>query len=72
MQVKAGFTLMELMVAVACASVLALAVMGGYAAYRKVHARYTESYGHMSVELLQELHEKTKNARFGGRFENRF
>ena len=57
MQVKAGFTLMELMVAVACASVLALAVMGGYAAYRKVHARYTESYGRMSVELLQELHE---------------
>ena len=72
MQVKAGFTLMELMVAVACASVLALAVMGGYAAYRKVHARYTESYGRMSVELLQELHEKTKNARFGGGFENRF
>ena len=72
MQVKAGFTLMELMVAVACASVLALAVIGGYAAYRKVHARYTESYGRMSVELLQELHEKTKNARFGGRFENRF
>ena len=51
MQVKAGFTLMELMVAVACASVLALAVMGGYAAYRKVHARYTESYGRMSVDL---------------------
>ena len=72
MQVKAGFTLMELMVAVACASVLALAVMGGYAAYRKVHARYTESYGRMSVELLQELHEKTKNARQSGRFENRF
>ena len=75
MQVKAGFTLMELMVAVACASVLALAVIGsysGYATYRKVHARYTESYGRMSVELLQELHEKTKNARFGGRFENRF
>jgi len=71
-QVKAGFTLMELMVAVACASVLALAVMGSYAAYRKVHARYTESYGRITVELLHELHEKTKSVRQGGRFENRF
>ena len=72
MQVRRGFTLMELMVAVVCASVLALAVSGGYAAYRKVHVRYVESFGRESVELLQMLHEATKNVRQGGRLENRF
>jgi prepilin-type N-terminal cleavage/methylation domain-containing protein len=71
-QVKAGFTLMELMVAVACASVLALAVIGSYSAYRDVFARCVESYGRESVELLHELHEATKNVRLGGRHENRF
>lgn len=72
MQVKAGFTLVEMMVAIACASVLALAVMQGYAAYRKVYARYVESYWSESAELLRTLHETTKNVRFGGRLENRF
>ena len=72
MQVKRGFTLMELMVAVACASVLALAVIGGYKSNRVVHARCIESYGRESVELLHRLHEATKNVRQGGRLENRF
>lgn len=72
MQVKAGFTLVEMMVAIACASVLALAVMQGYAAYRKVYAHYVESYWSESAELLRTFHETTKNVRFGGRLENRF
>lgn len=72
MQVKIGFTLMEMMVAITCASVLALAVMQGYATYRKVYARYVESYWNESAELLRAFHEATKNVRFGGRLENRF
>jgi hypothetical protein len=63
---------MEMMVAITCASVLALAVMQGYSAYRKAYACYVESYWNESMELLRTLHETTKNVRFGGRLENRF
>lgn len=74
MQMKRGFTLMELMVAIACASALAFAAWNCFDAYRQTALFFTKDYHRMSGELLQQLRnavqKKTRESR--GPSSNRF
>lgn len=70
---KHGFTLVELMVAVACSAILALAVWNSFSLFHGTSLRLASGYGRMFDCMVDDIRNATKNARgLGGRFENRF
>lgn len=79
---KDGFTLIELMVAVACACALSFAAWNCFDAYHRMAVFFAVDYDRMSVELLLRLRnmvpygtavKSTKKARdFRGPSSNRF